>query len=212
MATSAAYSSTDNSTLILALSGRKTIKVSPPRRWVFLGFRQRLGAKSLIIFRPVEIGVHRSPGYDPGLVPTPTSAELCATRHPGEVRLRDRVDRASLHVQGRDRAGRNRPRPSYVTRENGGPRGVDDRAWRIVQLKRMFRLIRPWMSVGSSIGSLGRPRHTEQHRRQDRVRVELGVMVFTPKALPVTGRDRRVNSRGWPNVAKDGNIDTVFRL
>jgi hypothetical protein len=79
---------------------------------------------------------HRSPGYGPGLVPTRTSAEL-RSRHPVTLERYAReigfVARAfgSRGVTDLEKLAT----ALYVTRENGGTHGADDRARRLVELK-----------------------------------------------------------------------------
>ncbi len=79
---------------------------------------------------------HRSPGYGPGLVPTGTSAEL-RSRYP--VTLAKYVREIAFIAQAFGSKGVTEPEKLatalHVTRENGGTRGVHERARRIVELK-----------------------------------------------------------------------------
>ena len=79
---------------------------------------------------------YKSPGYGPGLVPTRTSAEL-RSRYPVTLAKYAReiafIARAfgSKGVTDLEKLAT----ALYVTRENGGPRDVADRAHRLVELK-----------------------------------------------------------------------------
>ncbi len=79
---------------------------------------------------------HKSPGYGPGLVPTPTSQALRRDT-PSPWRSTPARSRSSRGPSGSKGVTdlEKLATALYVTRENGGIRGVDERAQRLVELK-----------------------------------------------------------------------------
>jgi hypothetical protein len=79
---------------------------------------------------------HRSPGYGPGLVPTQASAEL-RSRFPVTLsKYGDAIDFIARAFGPKEVAELDELATAlYLTRENGSPRSLEDRARRLAELK-----------------------------------------------------------------------------